>query len=135
VSTRAKKFLKFRSGPPIPLGDMDVQIGNLPPIIPPTTARPARTEARVTPEAVFSLPGKDTVDLTAPAVPPREVLDEVDKASEIAHKLAADNRELHFEMDEKSKRVIIQVKDLDGRVIRTIPPSEALGVMSGDVEL
>ena len=38
-------------------------------------------------------------------------------------------------MDEKSKRVIIQVKDLDGRVIRTIPPSEALGVMSGDVEL
>jgi FlaG protein len=114
---------------------MDVSIGNLPPITPPATAAPARTEARVTPEAVFSLPRKDTVDLTVPAVPPREVLDEVDKASDIAHKLAADNRELHFEMDEKSKRVIIQVKDLDGKVIRTIPPSEALGVMSGDTEL
>ena len=114
---------------------MDVQIGNLPPITAPPTAAPARTEPRVTPEAVFSLPREDTVDLSVPAQPPREVLDEVDKASAIAHKLASDNRELHFEMDEKSKRVIIQVKDLDGRVIRTIPPSEALGVMSGDVEL
>jgi hypothetical protein len=115
---------------------MDVQIGNLPPIVPPTTVAPARTEARAAaPEAGFSLPGKDSVDVTVPATPPREVLDEVDKASEIAHKLAADNRELHFEMDEKSKRVIIQVKDLDGKVIRTIPPSEALSVMSGETEL
>jgi hypothetical protein len=114
---------------------MDVQIGNLPPIVPTNTA-PARTEARAAaPEAGFSLPGKDSVDVTVPATPPREVLDEVDKASQIAQKMAADNRELHFEMDKESRRVIIQVKDLDGKVIRTIPPSEALSVMSGDTEL
>jgi hypothetical protein len=114
---------------------MDVQIGNLPPIVPPTTA-PARTEARAAaPEARFTLPGLDSVDVTVPATPPREVLDEVDKAGERADKMAAGNRELHFEMDEKSKRVIIQVKDLDGKVIRTIPPSEALSVMSGETEL
>jgi hypothetical protein len=114
---------------------MDVQIGNLPPIVPPTTA-PARTDApAAAPKAGFSLPGKDSVDVTVPATPPREVLDEVDKASQIAQKMAADNRELHFEMDKDSKRVIIQVKDLDGKVIRTIPPSEALSVMSGDTEL
>ncbi len=34
-------------------------------------------------------------------------------------------------MDEDSGRVIVQVRDLDGRVIRTIPPSEALDVLSG----
>jgi flagellar protein FlaG len=112
---------------------MDVQIGKLTPIAP--TTAPVRTVPTVTPEAVFALPDKDTVHLTVPTTPPREALDEVAKASEIADKLHSDNRELHFEMDKDSKRVIIQVKDLDGRVIRTIPPSEALGVMSGDTEL
>ena len=36
------------------------------------------------------------------------------------------NRELHFETDEETGRVIIQVRDLEGNVIRTIPPSDAL---------
>ena len=45
--------------------------------------------------------------------------------------LAASNRELHFRKDEESGRVIIQVRDLAGNVLRTIPPSEALAVMSG----
>jgi hypothetical protein len=113
---------------------MDVQIGNLTPITPATPA-PTRASSPVTPEAVFTLPGTDKVDIGVPARPPREVMDEVDKAADRAEKLANDNRELHFEMDKQSKRVIIQVRDLDGRVIRTIPPSEALGVMSGDVDL
>ena len=34
-------------------------------------------------------------------------------------------------MDDKSGRVIVQVRDLDGHVIRTIPPSEALDILSG----
>jgi uncharacterized FlaG/YvyC family protein len=46
--------------------------------------------------------------------------------------MAAANRELHFERDPDSGRVIVQVRDLATReVIRTIPPSEALTVMSG----
>jgi hypothetical protein len=110
---------------------MDVQIGNLTPITP-ATPTPPRASTPVTPEAVFSLPGTDKVDIGVPARPPREVLDEVDKAAQQAEKLASGNRELHFEMDKDSKRVIIQVRDLDGRVIRTIPPSEALTVMSGE---
>jgi hypothetical protein len=66
-----------------------------------------------------------------PASPPPEVLAEVDAAWERASDLAAQNRELHFARDEASGRLIIEVRTLDGEVLRTIPPSEALNVMSG----
>ena len=46
-------------------------------------------------------------------------------------KSAADNRELHFSTDADTGRVIVQVRDLEGNVIRTIPPSHALHAMSG----
>jgi flagellar protein FlaG len=45
--------------------------------------------------------------------------------------LRAEGRELHFEYDEDAGRVQIQVRDLDGNVLRTIPPSKALSVISG----
>jgi uncharacterized FlaG/YvyC family protein len=45
--------------------------------------------------------------------------------------MAAQNRELHFERDPQSGRVVVQVRDLATReVVRTIPPSEALGILS-----
>jgi flagellar protein FlaG len=34
-------------------------------------------------------------------------------------------------MDADSGRVVVQVRDLEGHVIRTIPPSQALDVLSG----
>ena len=37
--------------------------------------------------------------------------------------LAAANRELHFRRDEATGRIIIEVRTLDGEVLRTIPPS------------
>jgi FlaG protein len=73
----------------------------------------------------------DTAVLSLPAYPPAEVLDAVGAAAERAAELRRQNRELHFHKDEKSGRVIVEVRDLDGNVIRTIPPSEALAVMSG----
>jgi FlaG protein len=76
-------------------------------------------------------PPVDTVELSLPSSPPDEVLDAIGAAADRADELAANNRELHFEVDEDSKRVIIQVRDLDGNVIRTIPPKHALDVMSG----
>ena len=66
-----------------------------------------------------------------PAEPPAGVLREVDRAAARAEELWRELRELHFEMDEDSGRVIVQVRDLDGRVIRTVPPSEALDVLAG----
>jgi len=76
-------------------------------------------------------PVLDTAVLSLPAHPPTEVLDAIGAAAERAAELRAQNRELHFSKDEVSGRVIVQVRDLDGNVIRTIPPSGALAVMAG----
>ena len=44
--------------------------------------------------------------------------------------LRDDDRELHFEID-ADRRVVVQVRDLAGHVIRAIRPSEALEHLSG----
>jgi hypothetical protein len=106
---------------------MSFEIGALPPIQPPPAAR----RAADSPAASFEPPRVDTAELSLPASPPPEVLDEVGAAAARAEALALANRELHFRVDEDSGRVVIEVRDLDGNVIRTIPPSEALDVMAG----
>src|SRR4051795_2484486 len=70
-----------------------------------------------------------TVD-TLPASPPEHLLAEMYDASKVADTLRAQQRELHFETV-GSGRVIVQVRDLDGNVIRTIPPAGALDVAGG----
>ena len=55
----------------------------------------------------------------------------VDKAAEVVQQLHEHNRELHFSRDESSNRVVIEVRDLEGNVIKTIPPAKALDIMSG----
>jgi uncharacterized FlaG/YvyC family protein len=108
---------------------MDLRIGHLNFSTPPATpSRVAPPKAR----SSFELPRTDTTEIgDVPATPPPDALREVDRAAQRADELWRDQRELHFEMDEDSNRVIVQVRDLDGRVIRTIPPSEALDVLSG----
>jgi hypothetical protein len=64
-----------------------------------------------------------------PASPPAHVLRAVDRAAERAEELWDDGRQLHFELDPDG-RVVIQMRDLDGRVLRAITPSEALDVLS-----
>lgn len=66
-----------------------------------------------------------------PPAPPEEVRTQVDLAAQIAQDMAQRNRELHFSKDEETGRLIIQVRDLEGKVIRTIPPSHALDMLSG----
>jgi uncharacterized FlaG/YvyC family protein len=65
------------------------------------------------------------------ASPPPELRREVRAAAERAEQLRREQRELHFELEEDSGRVVVQVRDLDGGVIRTIAPSEALDIVSG----
>jgi flagellar protein FlaG len=78
-------------------------------------------------EPVLDVDASDVI----PSSPPPGVLAEVDAAWERAAELAAQNRELHFKRDEQSGRTIIEVRTLDGEVLRTIPPSKMLDVMSG----
>jgi flagellar protein FlaG len=112
---------------------MTFEIGHLtfqPAAAAPTApVRPSAPVAEPTPgvKPVFGVDVSDVI----PASPPPEVLAEVDAAWERAAELAAQNRELHFKHDEVSGRTIIEVRTLDGEVLRTIPPSKMLDVMSG----
>ena len=67
---------------------------------------------------------------TLPASPPAQVLEEMHAAAEAADRLRSQERELHFE-PLSGGRVVVQVRDLDGNVIRTIPPAKALDVAGG----
>jgi flagellar protein FlaG len=67
---------------------------------------------------------------TLPASPPTSVLEDMHAAARVAEELRAQKRELHFETTSNG-RVIVQVRDLDGNVIRTIPPARALEIASG----
>ena len=71
-----------------------------------------------------------TVD-TLPAVPPPEVLEQVAEAAEIAERLREMGRQLHFEPGGPNGRIIIEVRDLEGRVVRTVPPAESLAIATG----
>ena len=110
---------------------MTFEIGQLT-IAPAASAPVAPARAPQAPPAGVdpSAPVTDTTDVI-PASPPPEVLAEVDAAWERTGELAAQNRELHFARDEVSGRLVIQVRTLDGEVLRTIPPSEAIKVMGG----
>jgi flagellar protein FlaG len=74
------------------------------------------------------------VDIGVPAVPPAAVLEQVEAARQRMEQLARDDRELHFYKDEAANRVVVEVRDLAGALIRTIPPSSALAIMSGEEE-
>ena len=112
---------------------MSLEIGRLPS---PYHSTPAAAAAR---RAVEPAPRADqsrrfdTVLGDVPPAPTEEVRAQVDRAAQIAQDMADRNRELHFSKDAETGRVIIQVRDLQGTVIRTIPPSHALGMMSGAV--
>jgi two-component sensor histidine kinase len=113
---------------------MSFEIGPLPPIQPGVpTRRPAPATAADFSAQLkrASAPAGDVAVISLPPSPPPEVLDAVAEARDRAAELAASNRELHFRTDEDTGRVVVQVRDLAGNVIRTIPPSEALAVMSG----
>jgi hypothetical protein len=108
---------------------MTFEIGQL--TLQSTAAAPAApARATVEPAPPRTPAPVDAVDVI-PASPPPEVLAEVDAAWERAGELAAANRELHFRRDERTGRTIIEVRTLDGEVLRTIPPSRLLDVMAG----
>jgi hypothetical protein len=95
-------------------------------------AQPARAAGPATPSDAAATPAGPgaaaTVD-TFPASPPPELRAEILAAQQAVQDMHARGRELHFEMAEG--RVRIELRDLDGNVLRTIPASEALEIASG----
>ena len=82
-------------------------------------------------------PGVETGTIVGdvPPAPTPEARELVAKAAEVVQKMHDSNRELHFTKDETTNRVIIQVRDLDGNVLKTIPPKSALDFLTGDTDL
>jgi flagellar protein FlaG len=114
---------------------MSFEIGRVTPAGTPPAAPAQRPAAAGGADFAAHLAGaaakRDVATVGVPATPPPDVMKEVEAAGRRAAELAAQHRELHFEKDATSGRVIVQVRDLDGNVLRTIPPSRALEVMSG----
>jgi FlaG protein len=75
--------------------------------------------------------GADTVVDSIPPAPTQEAREMVDRAAQVVDDLYKSNRELHFSVDKTTNRVVIEVRDLEGNVLKTIPPAKALDVMSG----
>jgi hypothetical protein len=70
-------------------------------------------------------------DLDPNAALPEEVLDAIGAAADRADELAAEDRQLHFEIDETPARLRVEVRELDGTSIRPISPASALDVIAG----
>ena len=94
---------------------------------PPSGTAPA---ARPAPATAATPSAAVTADVIGSSPPP-ELADEIGAAADRAQQMADANRELHFAKDPHSGRIVVQVRDLDGTVVRTIPPSQALDIMSG----
>ena len=75
-------------------------------------------------------PARDRVELSHTGPPP-EAMAEVERAYQRVAELAAQNRELHFSKDPSSGRIIVQVRDMEGHVLRTIPNEKALHILNG----
>ena len=63
--------------------------------------------------------------------PPAELRAEVEGAARRYEELRAMGRELRFEQSAETGRIVVEVRDLDGRLIRTVPPSAALEIAAG----
>jgi flagellar protein FlaG len=81
--------------------------------------------------AVDGSQDEGTIVGSVPPAPTEEARELVDRAAERVDELHASNRELHFSRDQESGRVIIEVRDLEGNVLKTIPPSKAMDILSG----
>jgi hypothetical protein len=76
----------------------------------------------------------DVVDLAprrmpAAAVPeiPEHVLDEVDAAAQTAQDLLAERREVRFDTDADSGRIVASLREIEGAVVRVLPLREIVG--------
>jgi hypothetical protein len=94
-------------------------------------ATPAAARPQDAPQQIKGVEETGTIVGDVPPAPTPEARELVAKAAEVVEQMRKNNRELHFSRDEDSNRVVIEVRDLDGKVLKTIPPSEALNVMAG----
>ena len=97
----------------------------------PAAATPAKSQR---PAAVPSpsVGSTDTVTVdTIPASPPDEVHDAIGLANQAYHNLQASGSELRFKVNEATGKLSVEVHDVHGNLLFTVPASTVLDVASG----
>lgn len=62
---------------------------------------------------------------------PDEVREAIAAAGQVAERLEAQGRRLHFALDAGSGGIVIEVQDLEGNVLGTIPPAKVMEIAAG----
>ena len=89
------------------------------------SSRPAAVPAQAAQSA-------DTVTVdTIPASPPDEVLDAIGVANQAYHSLQASGSEMRFKVNEATGKLSVEVHDVHGNLLFTVPSSTVLDVASG----
>jgi len=102
----------------------------------PSEAKPvpsggATRAQRATPTA-SSASANDSVRVdTIPTTPPPEVHTAMGVAADAYERLKQSGRQLSFQVDAGTGKLHIEVHDLHGQVLFTVPPSKALDIASG----
>jgi hypothetical protein len=95
-------------------------------------AAPSQTARSSAPAPAQAAYGADTVTVdTIPASPPPEVHDAIAVANQAYHDLKATGSELRFKINEATGKLSVEVHDVHGNVMFTVPASTALEVASG----
>jgi hypothetical protein len=95
-------------------------------------ASPAAGSSRAAAVPSSSAQGADTVTVdTIPASPPDEVHDAIGVANQAYHNLQASGSELRFKVNEATGKLSVEVHDVHGNLLFTVPASTALDVASG----
>lgn len=68
---------------------------------------------------------------TFPSSPPREVHHAIGVAAESYERLQQEGRQLSFQVNDRSGKLTVEVHDLQGNVLSTIPASKALEIAGG----
>jgi hypothetical protein len=93
----------------------------------PTASQSAQRSA-----AARSAAAQSAVSLqTLPSSPPPEVFEQMAGAAQRYDELTAQGRELRFARNEESGRTQIEVRDRQGRLVKTLSPAQALAIAAG----
>jgi hypothetical protein len=75
---------------------------------------------------------RPTRDVQVPdRYPPLKVWQEVDAAGRRADELIEEGREVHFDVDVNTGRLVIQLREIDGGVLRELKPADAVAIADG----
>jgi hypothetical protein len=108
---------------------MSFDIGSVGGTPAPVTTQTARSSGPASAQAAHEA---DTVTVdTIPASPPPEVQDAMGVANQAYHNLQATGSELRFKVNEATGKLSVEVHDVHGNLLFTVPASTALSVASG----